>query len=99
MLKRLREEDGFTLLEMAIVILIVAALLLIVIPNVGNVSESVDETTDDALKNTVETQAVIYEIDDDTEGAATLEALEGAGYISPEQSAAYEEEFGLLNTE
>lgn len=97
MLKRLREEEGFTLLEMAIVILIVAALLLIIIPNVGNVSESVDETTDDALKNTVETQAVIYEIDE--EGEATLEALEGTGYITEEQADAYEEEFGLLNIE
>jgi len=88
MLKKLREEKGFTLVEMAIVILIIAALLLIIIPNVGDVGESVGKTTDDALKNTVETQAVIYEID--REGEATLDNLEQYDYITEEQKAAYE---------
>jgi len=88
MIKKLRDEKGFTLVEMAIVILIIAALLLIIIPNVGDVGESVGDTTDDALKNTVETQAVIYEIDNN--GAATLQSLEEGNYITQDQMDAYQ---------
>jgi len=89
-LKKLRQEKGFTLVEMAIVILIIAALLLIIIPNVGGVGENVDQTTNEALKNTVETQAVIFEIDEKYKGEATLDALEEAGYITDDQKEAYQ---------
>ncbi|HLR88093.1 MAG TPA: prepilin-type N-terminal cleavage/methylation domain-containing protein, partial [Atopostipes sp.] len=47
-LRKLRLEDGFTLLEMSIVILIVAALLLLIIPNVSKVNDTTDKTTGEA---------------------------------------------------
>jgi len=89
LLKKLRQEKGFTLVEMAIVILIIAALLLIIIPNVGGVGKSVGNTTDDALENTIETQKILYEMDKETKGEATLENLLKDGYITQEQMDAY----------
>lgn len=41
LMKKIKDEEGFTLVEMAIVILIIAALLLIIIPNIGRVTENV----------------------------------------------------------
>lgn len=62
-LRKLRLEDGFTLLEMSIVILIVAALLLLIIPNVSKVNDTTDKTTGEAAVSTVETQIILYKMD------------------------------------
>lgn len=62
-LRKLRLEDGFTLLEMSIVILIVAALLLLIIPNVSKVNDTTDKTTGKAAVSTVETQIILYKMD------------------------------------
>lgn len=92
-LKKLREDDGFSLLEMAIVIMIITALLLLIIPNVSKVSDKTDETTSEAVVNTVETQILLYEMDsgEKLEGDALLNALIDGKYITPEQRKAYEE--------
>src|SRR5699024_1093308 len=91
-LKKLRADDGFTLLEMAIVIMIIAALLLLIIPNVSKVNDKTDKTTSEAVVNTVETQILLYEMDsgEKLEGDALLNALEGE-YITSEQRKVYEE--------
>lgn len=87
LLEKMKEDDGFTLVEMAIVILIIAALLLIIIPNIGKVTENVGDTADDAIVKTVETQMVLYEIDTGNSGSAS--DLLAAGYITDEQHDAY----------
>lgn len=89
LLKNIKEENGFTLVEMAIVLLVIAALLLIFIPNVGSVGESVDETTGEAIVTTVESQAMLYKLDNDNQ-TATLKLLVDEKYITKEQREAYE---------
>jgi len=89
MLKKLRDEKGFTLLEMAIVILVIAALLLIIIPNVSGVENNVDQTTNEALENTIETQKILYEMDDRGDDPTPAD-LEAAGYITEEQLEAHQ---------
>lgn len=42
-MQRLKEESGFTLIEMMIVLLIISVLILIAIPNVTKHSKSIDE--------------------------------------------------------
>lgn len=88
-----KEEAGFTLVEMAIVILIIAMLLLIIIPNIGKVEQSASKTSGDAIVQTVETQMVIYRIDNDMSPNAgvSLEDLEKDGYITTEQLRIYRE--------
>lgn len=86
-MKKIKDEEGFTLVEMAIVILIIAALLLIIIPNIGRVTENVGGTADDAIVKTVETQMVLYEIDTGNKGSPA--ELLSAEYITQEQYDAY----------
>ncbi len=87
-MQKMKEEDAFTLIEMALVILIIAALLLIIIPNIGGVTETANDTTNDAIVQTVETQRIIYELEENVENASA-EELEAAGYITSEQLSAY----------
>lgn len=88
-LEKLREEDGFTLIEMLIVIMIVSLLLLLVMTNVGGVQDTVKKTTDEGVVQTVTSQKVIFEMDTGKE--PTLEALLSAGYINEQQFKAYKE--------
>jgi competence protein ComGC len=87
-LKKLKEDNGFTLVEMAIVILIIAGLLLLMITNIGGVTDNVDKTTDEAIIQTVETQMVLFEIEFDREPNG-LEELASEDYITQNQLDAY----------
>jgi|SRR5690625_144682 competence protein ComGC len=90
-LRKLRLEDGFTLLEMSIVILIVAALLLLIIPNVSKVNDTTDKTTGEAAVSTVETQKLLYEMDTGNKlDDDSLDSLVGE-YITQSQLDAYNE--------
>lgn len=90
-LRKLRLEDGFTLLEMSIVILIVAALLLLIIPNVSKVNDTTDKTTGKAAVSTVETQKLLYEMDTGNKlDDDSLDSLVGE-YITQSQLDAYNE--------
>lgn len=88
-LQRLREEEGFTLIEMLIVIMIVSVLMLLVVTNVGGVEKTVTKTTDEGIIQTVESQMIIYEMKNNKEGSLT--ELESDGYISAKQLKAYKE--------
>jgi len=83
MIKRLRKNDGFTLLEMAIVLFIISALLLIVIPNIGSHQDTAESTGNEALEVTIQAQADLYEVQKDAN--ATLELLLADGYLTESQ--------------
>lgn len=90
-LRKLKLEEGFTLLEMSIVILIVAALLLLIIPNVSKVNDTTDKTTGEAAVSTVETQKLLYEMDTGNKlDDDSLDILVGE-YITQPQLDAYNE--------
>ena len=86
-LKKLKSEKGFTLIEMAIVVLIIAGLLLLMITNVGGVTTKVDETTGKGIIQTVETQMILYEVETGNEVSSPEELPDG--YLSDEQIKAY----------
>lgn len=85
--KRLREEDGFTLIEMLVVIMIVSILMLMVISNVGGVKDSVSSKTDQGIVQTVESEILIHEMD--SEGKITAEELQKKGTITEDQLKIY----------
>lgn len=91
-IKKLKNESGFTLLEMSIVIMIIAALLLLIIPNVSTVNETTDKTTSKAVVSTVETQIELYKMENpstELSGDALLEELKNEKWITEKQVKAY----------
>lgn len=91
-LKKLKDDTGFTLLEMSIVIMIIAALLLLIIPNVSTVNEKTDDTTSAAVVDTVETQMILYKMEFPEENLTNDELLEkllAKKWITDKQLKAY----------
>lgn len=85
----LRNEKGFTLIEMLIVILIISVLLILVVSNLGGVSTTINTTKDDGIIQTVDSQMLIYEMD--TGKKASVQILYDNKYITLKQKKAYEE--------
>lgn len=83
-----RRKEGFTLIEMVLVLFIVAALLLLIIPNMSEQTKNVESKTNAALVETVETQMELYLLDHDEE-SVTAEVLAEQGYITDEQLEKY----------
>jgi competence protein ComGC len=82
--KTLKNKQGFTLMEMVLVLFIISVLMLMIIPNVANTKKSVETKGTDALAVVVQTQANMYELDTGTEAASFTE-LNSKGYISTKQ--------------
>lgn len=59
----MKNQKGFTLLEMMIVLLVISVLLLITIPNVTKHNSTINEKGCEALLKMVEAQIQAYEID------------------------------------
>ncbi|MET3684285.1 competence protein ComGC [Alkalibacillus flavidus] len=76
----LRNEKGFTLIEMLIVMLIISVLLLLTIPNVVKHNQLVDDKGCDAFIELVQSQAQLYKLDQG-QYPDTIETLETEGYI------------------
>lgn len=62
-MRKLKEEIGFTLIEMMIVLLIISVLILIAIPNVTKHSKSIDEKGCNAYVAMVQGQFEAYKME------------------------------------
>lgn len=63
-LRRFQEdEEGFTLLEMLIVLFVLGLLLLVIIPNVTKHQDSAESKGEAAFISTVQTQVDLYKLD------------------------------------
>jgi|SRR5690625_1527651 len=80
-----KNEKGFTLIEMLIVLTIITVLILLVVPNLTNKSKSVHETGCEALRNTVQAQVSAYQLDEE-ELPTALSTLVDAKYITTDQT-------------
>lgn len=83
-IRKLRETKAFTLLEMAIVLFIISALLLIIIPNIGSHRSTASETGNEALQTVVDTQADLFEIETGSR-PGSVDALVSADYLTEAQ--------------
>lgn len=77
-----KNDSGFTLVEMLIVLMIISMLILLIVPHVSKKSASINEKGCDALVELVQAQVIAYEIDH-KQLPASLDVLEN-GYIEPE---------------
>ncbi|MFD2925959.1 competence type IV pilus major pilin ComGC [Halobacillus naozhouensis] len=62
----MKNQKGFTLIEMLIVLLIISVLLVITIPNLAKNNETIRSKGCEALVLTAEAQVQAYKIDQDT---------------------------------
>lgn len=81
---KIKNEHGFTLVEMLIVLMIISTLLIIAIPNIASNNNMVQEKGCKALIKLAETQAQAYKIENGTL-PADLEILVTDNYL--EQSS------------
>ncbi len=59
----IKQENGFTLIEMLIVLAIISVLIILVVPNLGKSNEEVHEQGCDALVSVVQAQVYLYHLD------------------------------------
>lgn len=79
-------DDGFTLLEMLIVMIIITILILLIVPNIAKQSEGIHSSGCEALVQTVQTQVQAYQLEEKSY-PPTLNALKDAGYINDDHLA------------
>ena len=63
-LKKLKKKDGFTLIEMLIVLFIIAILLILIIPNITKNIDTAKDKSSEAYEKTVQSQVTAYEINE-----------------------------------
>ena len=64
----IKNQKGFTLIEMMIVLLVISVLLVITVPNVTKNNSSINEKGCDAFVKMVQGQVQAYELDDNKWG-------------------------------
>lgn len=82
----IKNERGFTLIEMMIVLLVITVLLIISIPNVANHNSTINTKGCDAFIKMVEAQVQAYELDEG-ELPTNISQLQSKGYLSEEQDS------------
>lgn len=90
----LHKREGFTLLEMIVVLFILGLLILLFLPNIMNQRDKAQETGDEALEQTVKTQMILYKNDHDGQ-EGTIDQLVDGDYLSREQA----DRFNALSAE
>ncbi|MBP2623609.1 competence type IV pilus major pilin ComGC [Streptococcus oricebi] len=96
-LKKLQLE-GFTLIEMLVVLLIISVLLLLFVPNLSKQKDAVSDTGNAAVVKVVESQAELYELKHGSE-QATLAKLVSAGNLTQKQVDSYKAYYGKNKNE
>lgn len=79
-------KKGFTLLEMTIVLIIVAILMAIIIPNVAGQKERIDQQATENITEIISTQAHAYYLVEGDSTTASLETLVAEGYLTEKQA-------------
>jgi competence protein ComGC len=82
----LKNDKGFTLIEMMIVLLVISVLLFITIPNVTNQSNSINSKGCEAFVHMVEGQVEAYKMDGNAL-PVTIDTLVTDGYLNENYKA------------
>ncbi|ASN05246.1 competence type IV pilus major pilin ComGC [Virgibacillus necropolis] len=79
-----KNQKGFTLIEMLIVLMIISVLIILIVPNLSDKSKDVYAKGCGALAAVVQTQVESYYLDKGSY-PASLEILQSENYINTEQ--------------
>ena len=77
MVKKVQEQDGFTLIEMMIVLMIISVLLLIAVPNMTLNTTVANEKGCQATIDLLQSQVGAFELDKDEKLQSLNQLLEG----------------------
>jgi competence protein ComGC len=80
----MKNEKGFTLIEMMIVMLIISVLLIITIPNITKNNSNINNKGCSAFKKMVEAQIQSFEMEKDR-APASIQELKTEGYLNTEK--------------
>lgn len=86
MLKRLKNDKGFTLLEMMIVLLVISVLLIITIPNITKHNGNINKKGCEAFVKMVQAQVQAYEIEHKSI-PTDVDTLAAEGYLDENETA------------
>ncbi len=81
-----QKKNGFTLLETMIVLLMMVILILVTVPNLAQKERIIRDKGCQALLETVNSQILLYEIDNDQLPSSVSE-LVSQGYLKESQTA------------
>ncbi|SDD53803.1 competence protein ComGC [Terribacillus halophilus] len=73
----MRNEKGFTLVEMLIVLLVISVLMILVVPNLADKNDRVQTQGCDALVKLAESQVQTYKIDHGTAPSSLSQLQDG----------------------
>lgn len=79
------QKKGFTLLEMVVVVMIIAALFLLTLPNVAKIMQTVDNKACAALTKVIDSAIVQFRLEYDN-NPLSINDLINAGYLTKQQS-------------
>lgn len=79
-IKKFKNKDGFTLIEMLIVLFIIAILLILIIPNITKNIDTAKDKSSEAYEKTVQSQVTAYEINEKDKDV-TFEKLVDKHYL------------------
>lgn len=66
-LRKMKDEQGFTLVEMLLVLLVISVLIILIIPNIAAQSENVQNTGCEAQVRMVQSQVEAYTLNEGTQ--------------------------------
>ena len=79
-----RRTDGFTVMEMMVVMLIIGVVLILTFPNIQQKREIINAKGCESLGEVVNSQILMYEIDHDTKDVSMDDLVHG-GYLKESQ--------------
>ncbi|MFO8069536.1 MAG: competence type IV pilus major pilin ComGC [Alkalibacterium sp.] len=91
----MKREDGFTLIEMSLVLFIISALLLLFVPNIASRQDSANATSNEAMVTVLQSQVDMYTMNEEGGAPVSFGEMETKGYLTAKQSKKATEDFTL----
>lgn len=80
----LKNNKGFTLIEMLIVLMIISVLIILFVPNLSDRSGNVHDKGCEALVSVVQAQVELYQLEEEST-PSSIQDLTREGYITEDQ--------------